>query len=50
MSFDINKKINDYVMQGYSEEHARSRVIQDVILHKIAHCNIKDNITVKGGW
>lgn len=49
MSINIIEKIYNYVSQGYSEDHARSRVTQDIVLHKIAHSNMRDNITIKGG-
>ena len=46
---NIETMIENYIQLGYKKIEASSKVGQDILLHKIAKSNFKNNITIKGG-
>lgn len=46
---NIKDAMDDFIMQGYSDENAKARVCQDIILMAIANSSLARNVTIKGG-
>ena len=46
---DIYEAVNKYIQSGYSEDDAKPKVAQDIVLLKIGKSKYNKNITVKGG-
>jgi predicted nucleotidyltransferase component of viral defense system len=41
--------LKTYIDAGYEEEYAKSKICQDIIIHRISNSRFRSNITVKGG-
>ena len=46
---NLEENIKFYLNKGYRAVYAESKVVQDLLLSKIAKSNYKNNITIKGG-